>query len=107
LVLGCPRAISKNPKSKYGLRIRATFTITQNLDSIGILEQVQSDFNCGNVFINKKRGSAEFVVSSILDLQKWIIPHFINYPLHYSKQRSFLIFLSIVDILGKKAHYNK
>ena len=49
--------ISNNPKSKYGLRIRATFTITQNLDSIGILEQVQSYFKCGNVFINKKRGS--------------------------------------------------
>lgn len=44
--------ISRNPKSKYGLRIRATFTITQNLDSIGILEQIQSYFKCGNVFIN-------------------------------------------------------
>jgi len=29
--------ISKNPKSKYGLRIRATFTITQNLDSIPVV----------------------------------------------------------------------
>jgi|SRR6185312_2928026 hypothetical protein len=28
---------SKNPKSKYGLRIRATFTITQNLDSIPVV----------------------------------------------------------------------
>lgn len=99
--------ISKNPKSKYGLRIRATFTITQNLNSIGILEKVQSYFKCGNVFINKRRGSAEFVVNSTPDLQKLIIPHFINYPLHCSKQRSFLIFLSIVDILGKTAHYNK
>jgi LAGLIDADG endonuclease len=99
--------ISKYPKSKYGLRIRATFTITQNLDSIGILEQVQSYFKCGNVFINKKGGYAEFVVNSIPDLQKWIIPHFINYPLHCSKQRSFWIFLSNVDILGEKAHYNK
>jgi hypothetical protein len=99
--------ISKNPKSRYGLRIRATFTITQNLDSIGILQQVQSYFKCGNVFINEKRGSAEFVVNSIPDLQRWIIPHFISYPLHCSKQRSFLIFLSIVDILDKKAHYNK
>jgi len=99
--------ISKNPKSKYGLRIRATFTITQNSDSIGVLEQVQSYFKCGNVFINQKRGSAEFVVNSIPDLQRWIIPHFISYPLHCSKQRSFLIFLSIVDILDKKTHYNK
>jgi hypothetical protein len=75
------------------VRVRATFIITQILDLIGILEQVQSYFKCGNVYINKKKGSAEFVVNSIPNLIQITLPHFINYPLHCSKQRSFLIFV--------------
>lgn len=61
----------------------------------------------GDISVNKKRGSAEYVVNSIPKLQKCIIPHFKQHPLHYSKQLSYLKLALIVDILDKKAHYDK
>lgn len=72
-----------------------------------MLEKVQAYFSCGYIVINKKRGSAEFVVNSIPKLQKLIIPHFKHHPLHYPKQLSFEILVWIVDILDKKAPYDK
>jgi len=99
--------ISKNSKAKLGLRVRPTFTITQDLDSISVLEEVQKYFNCGKIYINQKTYSAEYVVNSLTDLQNIIIPHFYKYPVFLSKEPPALFLVSIVDILTKKEHYNK
>jgi len=76
-------------------------------DSISVLEKIRIYFNCGYISTNKKNNSAEFVVSSIKDLKYLIIPHFYNYPLHLSKQSSFIILENIINILNEKAHYDK
>lgn len=99
-------SIAKNSKSKFGLRVRPKFCITQDLDSISVLESIKNYFNCGHIYINKNTYSAEYVVSSIPDLQNVIIPHFNKYPVHASKQSAFLIMTSVVDILVNKAHYD-
>lgn len=99
--------IAKNSKSKFGLRIRPTFSITQDLDSLLVLEKIKNYFNCGYITINQKTYSAEFVVKSIPDLQNFIIPHFNKYPVFLSKQSSFLTMVLIIDILVNKDHYDK
>ena len=56
---------------------------------------------------HQKTYSAEYVVNSAAQPLNIIIPHFNKYPLHLSKQHSFLILVSVIDILTNKAHYDK
>jgi LAGLIDADG endonuclease len=86
-------SLSKGKKYKFGLRIRPTFVITQDLSSISVLESVQKYFCCGIITIDKKRNAANFVVSSIKDIKEKIIPHFQLNPLHLAKQNAYLIFV--------------
>jgi len=76
------------------------------IDSISVLENIKNYFNCGYIHINQKTYSAEYVVKSILNLQNIIISHFIKYSIHASKQSSFLIMISVIDILVNKTHYD-
>lgn len=98
--------ISKNKKSKWGIRIRPTFTITQNLDSLSVLESIKHFFNCGYITIIKEKNAAEYKVTSKEDLQI-IFKHFETYPLYESKQRSMHIVKEITNILIKEEHYEK
>ena len=94
-------------KYRNGLRIRPKFTITQDLGSVEVLEAIKNYFDCGKVYTNPKKHSAEFVVESIKDLKTTIIPHFLEYPLQLDKQRAFSILMNVVNILDTKAHYDK
>lgn len=98
--------ISKNVGSKFGIRLRPTFSITLDLSSISVLVSIKDYFKCGYITINENTNSAEFTVKSMTDLLDIIIPHFKQYPLHSAKQYSFLMLVLIVDILKDKKHYD-
>lgn len=100
-------SIEVSNKHRNGLRIRPKFSITQDLGSVETLETIKNYFNCGKVYTNPKKHSAEFVVESVKDLKATIIPHFIEYPLQLDKQRAFSILMNVVDTLDAKAHYDK
>ena len=97
--------ISKNAKSKFGIRIRPTFSITQDLNSVSVLESIMKQFKCGYITINNNTHSAEYTVNSLTDLVHIIIPHFSTYKLHSAKQYSFLMMVKIIHILIDKKHY--
>jgi hypothetical protein len=94
--------ISLSPKHLFGLQFRPKFSITADLDSKNVLESIQSYFGCGKVFINENKHTAEFVVSSVKDLIKIIIPHFHSHPVHCSKLHAFKLFDLIVSALDDK-----
>jgi hypothetical protein len=94
--------ISLSSKHLFGLQFRPKFTITADLDSKHVLDEIQSYFGCGNVVINENKHTAEFVVSSLKDLKNIIIPHFLNYPVHCSKLHAFKLFELIVSALVNK-----
>lgn len=48
------------------------------------------------------KGSAEFIVEKIDDLQNIIIPHFSNYPVFCAKLHAFKLFSQIVSALNTK-----
>lgn len=92
-------SIAKNQKSKFGLRVRPKLSLTQDLDSIIVLNKIQEYFKCGYITINHKTHSAELVISSLSDLKNIIIPHIEKYPVYSSKQYSFLILKEILVLL--------
>ena len=72
-------------------------SLTQDLDSIIVLNKIQEYLKCGYITRNHKTHSAELVISSLSDLKNIIIPHIEKYPVYSSKQYSFLILKEIPE----------
>lgn len=89
-------------KHRFGLQFRPKFTITADLDSKYVLDDIKLFFNCGNVTINNKNHTAEFEVVKIKELHDIIIPHFLNYPVFCAKLHAFILFKEIVIALFNK-----
>src|SRR5215475_1756524 len=95
-------SIILSSKHRFGIQFRPKFTITADLDSKYILDSIKLYLNCGNVTINNKNYTAEFVVDKIEELYKIIIPHYSNYPVFCSKLHAFNLFKEIVIALFNK-----
>lgn len=94
-------AINITPKNT--LVFSPKFTITADLDSKYVLDEIQAYFNCGSVRVIIKNHTAEFIVYRAIDLQNIIIPHFIKYPVFCAKLHAFKLIQQIVTIkLNKK-----
>ena len=87
---------------RFGLQFRPKFTITADLDSKYVLDDILSYFGCGNVTINIKNHTAEFEVVRLEDLNNIIIPHFQTYPVYCAKLFAFNLFVQIVTALYNK-----
>jgi hypothetical protein len=67
------------------------------------LEKLKSHFNVG--YISKgSSNSFYYGLSSISDLNNFIIPHFLNYPLLTQKQTDFKLFKLVIDLINSKEH---
>lgn len=89
-------------KHRFGLQFRPKFTLTADLDSKYVLDNIAQYFCCGKVTTNLKTHSAEYVVEKLENLKNIIIPHFLNYPVFCAKLHAFKLFKQIVSILSTK-----
>lgn len=96
----CSIILSKN--HRFGMQFRPKFTITADLDSKYVLDNIKLYLNCGKVTINKQNYTAEFEVVRLEDLNIIIIPHFTNYPVFCAKLHAFNLFKEIVIALFNK-----
>src|SRR5277367_5674632 len=88
--------IRKNPKSKLGWSLEAMFVIDLHPKDIIILKHLKDYFkNVGNITLRKN--SVRYYVSSLSDLNNYIIPHFLKYPLITQKKADFILFNKIID----------
>jgi hypothetical protein len=85
-----------------GIQFRTKFTITADLDSKYVLDSIKTYFNYGNIIINNKNYTAEFIVDRIEELHNIIIPHFLHYPVFCAKLHAFNLFKIIVIALFNK-----
>jgi len=99
-------AIILSTKHRFGLQFRPKFTITADLDSKYVLDQIQLFFNCGKITVNNKNHTAEFEVVRLEELKNIIIPHFNNYPVFCAKLHAFNLFEIIVTALINKEKKN-
>jgi hypothetical protein len=95
-------SIILSPKHRFGIQFRPKFTITADLDSKYVLDNIKSYFNCGKVTINFKNHTAEFEIVKLEELYNKVIPHFLNYPVFCAKLHAFNLFINIVSALFKK-----
>ena len=99
----------RNATTKFGWQVFPEFVITQGMKSLSALKSFQSFFGCGRVFVNKRYDNHHehlyrYCVRSVKDLHEIVIPFFQKHPLHTAKQKDFLLFAEIVEMLLKKEH---
>jgi hypothetical protein len=96
----------KNKRAKYDINIGLRFKISMLANETPLLNMVKSFFGCGNIFI-RKDGNVSFEVKDMYSINKYIVPHFCNYPLRGTKHLDFLTFKKSVDIINSKKHLTK
>jgi hypothetical protein len=93
----------KDKRAKYDINVSLRFKITMMTNETSLLYKIKSFFECGNIFLGKD-GSISFEVKDIYSINKYIVPHFCNYPLRGTKYLDFITFKESVDIINCKEH---
>jgi hypothetical protein len=96
----------KDKRAKYDTNVHLRFKITMLNNETELLTMVKSFFKCGTNVIGKN-GTISFEIKDINSLNKYIIPHFSNYPLRGTKYLDFLTFKEALDIIISKEHLTK
>ena len=99
----------RNATTKFGWQVFPEFVITQGKKSLPALKLFKTFFRCGNVFVNKRYDNHHehlyrYCVRSLADLRSIVIPFFQEHPLRTAKQKDFLLFAEIVEMLLAKQH---
>ena len=104
-------SIVKNASTSLGYQIFPEFVVTQGAKSLSVLEDVQTFFNCGGIYENRRHDNHKenlyrYCVRSVDDITRQIIPFFEEYPLQTAKQYDFVTFCQVIDMLKNKEHLN-
>ena len=104
-------SVIKNKTTKSGIQIFPEFVVTQGAKSLSALKEIKNFFNCGNIFVNKRYDNHNenlyrYCVRSLEDLKTRIIPFFMENNLRTYKQKDFLIFKDVVEMMLQKKHLN-
>lgn len=102
-------SIFHNAKTKFGWQIMPEFVVTQGEKSLSVLQEMQTYFKCGKIFVNRRYDNHHehlyrFCVRKLSDLSMIIIPFFQRFHLQTAKQRDFDKFCTVVSLLQKKEH---
>ena len=104
-------SIFKNSTTKLGYQVFPEFVVTQGAKSASVLEELQSYFDCGNIYENRRADNhrenlQRYCVRSLKDIQYKIIPFFQEYQLKTNKRFDFQAFCLGVDLIVRREHLN-
>ena len=99
----------KNKTTSTGWQIFPEFVVTQGMKSEASLTMIQSYFDCGKIYRNKrydnhKEDLLRYCVRSQKDLLTTIIPFFKQYVLQTSKKNDFRKFEGILKLMSTGIH---
>lgn len=102
-------SINRNSTSKIGWQVMPEFIVTQGEKSLKALKTVQSFFECGRIFVNRRHDNHKenlwrYCVRSLKDLREKIVPFFREHHLRTSKNESFKTFVKALDLMGEEEH---
>lgn len=95
---------NKNAKHKTGWEVRPSFSVSQNKDRAQVLYLMKKYFGCGTIRPDRSDKTLKYEVRSLNDLLTKIIPHFENYPLLSTKNRSFKLFKQVCFMMKNHKH---
>jgi LAGLIDADG endonuclease len=97
-------SISKRT-NKINSEVQARFLIETHIKEIDLLFKIQSFFGgVGNITQIVKKNTSRYSVVSIKDINNFIVPHFLKYPLQSVKLIDFESWLEIINLLNSKKH---
>lgn len=85
---------------KYTVRTR--FILTQHKRDYRLMDSIKEYFECGSVVSSDNISS--FMVNSLSDINKYIIPFFNKFPILGKKHLDYLDFCKIVGLKVNKSH---
>jgi hypothetical protein len=97
-------SFTKRTKSKFGLEVRPSFSISQHHSNFVILEKLHDFFDCGGIRYSKRDRTYKYEVRNLDNLVLRILPHFQLYPLQTSKKEDFHSFFFICLKLKQNLH---
>ena len=100
-------SFSLRERLKLGLETRPSFALTLNVRDLALIKAVYAHFKCGGIRFSASDSTYKFEVRSIEDLVKYILPHFIKYPLVGSKRNDFEKFEQICRMVSANLHLNR
>ena len=97
-------SLSPRPKMLVKWEVRPSFSLAQNKRSRGTLFKLKEFFGCGWVRESKGDNTWKYEVRSLEDLSKFIIPHFLSYPLKTAKISDFEKFMAVIEKMKNGQH---
>lgn len=94
--------ISKKKKSPFGISLTPSFSVSQNTESLHVLQEIRLFFQCG--WIRNDRKTSKYEVRDLDSLLTKVIPFFKKHQLRTRKSRDFEIFCQICTLLAKGEH---
>jgi hypothetical protein len=112
--VGFVRQPSRADRRGYrtGYQVVHRFAVTQSAGSAACLEELQSFFGVGRVYVNRRRDNHredlhQYRVERRVDLLEKIIPFFEQYPLRTSKQYDFEKFARCLELIQAGHHLTR
>lgn len=97
-------SVYNSPKSKLNYAVQLVFKITQHIRDIGLLNEISNLLGCGRVEVRKSGDACDFVVTSVNQMKKILIPYLEEYPLKGQKLKEYQDFKKVYDIVLTKNH---
>lgn len=89
-------------KRKLSFKYDCSFRISQDKVDKNLLLIIQRNLGTGGSISESNKGMVNYSISSILDINKIVIPFFKQYKLKSSKQIDFESFKKIISIINNK-----
>lgn len=102
-------SVYNSPRSKLKLAVQLVFKITQHIRDIELLLNITKLLGCGRVETRKSGDACDFAVTSIKDIEKYIIPYLNTerYHLKGLKLNNYNDFKKISGMMVQKEHLTK
>lgn len=98
--------ITQKSKSKEKLHyIGLRFSVTQHQRDLDLVKGFIDYLGCGGYYLG--RNEVNFIISKFTDINSKIIPLFNKYPLLGTKQKDYLDFLKVAELIRSKDHLTK
>jgi hypothetical protein len=94
---------------KSGYQVSHRFVVTQSVTGRAALEELQSFFGVGRIYVNKRQDNhrehlGQFIVNRRDELVGAVIPFFEAHPLRSAKQRDFEKFACCMRLIAAGRH---
>lgn len=101
--------IYKRKDSVLGEGVKLVFKITQDSRNSDLLARFIEVFGCGAVYSQSKvKGNVQdFMVTGLSHITDKIIPFFLAHPLQGAKNKEFMDFVKVAELMKLKAHLTK